>query len=139
MTSLPVLSYRAADLLHDLIGMCGEFVPVILHCRKQPIDTRYFLFNCTNVIDAYDYSRLSTDDLQHDGTVADWTPLRLKHESIPENVNAFRCKHRQEKLIVSPRVMKKLVASNLSGWGLLDPEFPPLHKQSILSVHFPLK
>ncbi len=47
---IPVFSKRALDVLVDVIGKYGQFLPLI--CEGET----YFAFNVTNVLDALDYS-----------------------------------------------------------------------------------
>jgi len=137
---VPVLSERAASALNDLWSADGDFLKISLCKRGAPIRAKYYVYNCLRTYSAFDPVRSKADE---DATIRAVYPsrlrptLRLEYSRVPKSVNAFRCQGWMERLLVSERVVERLLESDLSGWMLADPEDPPWTRRSIISPCLP--
>jgi hypothetical protein len=137
MCAIPILSSNAVLEVEDLLGKDGEFVPVVLRCKGREVPSQYHLYNCLRKVDALDLTRTDPAHVQSDGQLRAGVPLRLAHARVPDAVDAFRCEGKLAPLLVSDRVATRLRDSKLCGWGLMDPEAPPLGRPSVLSPFRP--
>lgn len=142
LCAVPLWSAAAVETLRDLVERDGEFVPAEVTCRGEPVTTRYYLFNCVRVVEALDRARMKPFEFETSPRVPGLQlPIgvdpRMDFSVIPKSINACRCVGAWSQLLVSPEVVERLQASKLSGWALMDPEFPPLTRASNLSPHRP--
>jgi hypothetical protein len=139
MSFIPVLSRKARDLLEPVLESSGEFVPVTITYRGKRLAAEYFIYNCLNLLDVADRVKLPPEAWETPTQLKIGVALRIDRNKVPRSADAFRFLGSPMSLIVSERVARRLVESDLSGWALMDPEFPPLHRKSILSPHRPSK
>jgi hypothetical protein len=125
LLDLPAFSFRAVEVLRDVLGPNGELLP--LETSIGP----YFLFNCTTVADLIDMHRSRFTPLNRD-TILEIDRFEIKQD-LGNGWSIFEMRMYPGRCFVTDSVARRIRESKLAGFELR--KFWPLPDDVVWWMH----